>query len=35
LREGEKRGRRREKGRVDAVAAGVILQSYLERQEMG
>jgi len=35
LREGEKRRRRREKGRVDAVAAGVILQSYLERREMG
>lgn len=33
LREGAKRGRRRDKGRVDAVAAGVILQSYLERQE--
>lgn len=35
LREGAKRSRRREKGRVDAVAAGVILQSYLERRGMG
>ncbi|MGC8838443.1 MAG: Holliday junction resolvase RuvX [Anaerolineae bacterium] len=35
LREGAKRGRRRAKGRVDAVAAGVILQSYLERGETG
>lgn len=29
----EKRKRRRPKGRVDAVAAGVILQSYLDRSE--
>lgn len=35
LREGAKRGRRRGKERVDAVAAGVILQGYLERREMG
>lgn len=35
LREGVKRGHRRKKGKVDAVAAGVILQSYLERREMG
>jgi len=31
LRETEKRGQVRDKGRVDAMAAGVILQSYLER----
>lgn len=34
LQQGEKRGRRRPKGRVDAVAAGVILQSYLDRSEI-
>ncbi|MGQ9584092.1 MAG: Holliday junction resolvase RuvX [Anaerolineae bacterium] len=31
LRETGKRGRPRTKGRVDAMAAGVILQGYLER----